>query len=36
MAELLSKGKLHDDAMTVTGRTMGENLNGRDAEPIAT
>lgn len=29
MAELLGHGKLHAGAMTVTGKTMGENLKGR-------
>jgi dihydroxy-acid dehydratase len=28
MAELLGAGKLHGDAMTVTGKAMGENLEG--------
>ncbi|WP_102223039.1 IlvD/Edd family dehydratase [Acidimangrovimonas sediminis] len=31
MAELAKAGRLHTGAMTATGRTMGENLKGRDS-----
>lgn len=31
MAELMAAGKLHTDAMTATGKTMGENLAGIEA-----
>ena len=37
--ELIAAGKLHADAMTVTGRTLGENVKGRasrDREMITT
>jgi xylonate dehydratase len=39
MGELRKAGRLHDGAMTVSGRTMGENLSGwesRDVEVIRT
>jgi dihydroxy-acid dehydratase len=39
MGELRKAGRLHDAAMTVTGKTMGENLSGwesRDVEVIRT
>ncbi|MEO1533103.1 MAG: IlvD/Edd family dehydratase [Pseudomonadota bacterium] len=32
MAELKRAGRLHEGAMTATGRTMGENLEGRESE----
>ncbi|MEL6577493.1 MAG: IlvD/Edd family dehydratase [Pseudomonadota bacterium] len=32
MAELKRAGRLHEAAMTATGRTMGENLEGRESE----
>ncbi|MEO1329306.1 MAG: IlvD/Edd family dehydratase [Pseudomonadota bacterium] len=31
MQELRKAGRIHEDAMTATGRTMGENLEGRDS-----
>jgi dihydroxy-acid dehydratase len=31
MAELMKAGRLHDGAMTATGKTMGENLKGRES-----
>ncbi|MBV8060571.1 MAG: dihydroxy-acid dehydratase family protein [Alphaproteobacteria bacterium] len=31
MHELMKAGKLHDNALTVTGKTMAENLQGRSA-----
>ena len=31
MGELIRAGKIHEDAMTVNGRTMGENCRGREA-----
>jgi len=39
MGELKKAGRLHEDAMTATGRTMGENLDGwdsRDTDVITT
>ena len=39
MGELRKAGRIHDGAMTATGRTMGENLNGwesRDVDVIKT
>jgi dihydroxy-acid dehydratase len=39
LCELIDAGKLHADAMTVTGRTLGENVRGRttrDREMITT
>ncbi|MEO1722665.1 MAG: dihydroxy-acid dehydratase, partial [Pseudomonadota bacterium] len=32
MAELRRAGRLHEGAMTATGRTMGENLEGRESQ----
>ncbi|MEO0913839.1 MAG: dihydroxy-acid dehydratase, partial [Pseudomonadota bacterium] len=32
MAELRRAGRLHEGAMTATGRTMGENLDGRESQ----
>ena len=32
MAELRSAGRLHEGAMTATGKTMGENLEGHESE----
>jgi dihydroxy-acid dehydratase len=36
MAELAGAGLMHEDAMTVTGRTVGENLKGGGEGPGAT
>ncbi len=33
MKRLLDRGLLHGDAMTVTGRTLAENLEGVDGLP---
>jgi dihydroxy-acid dehydratase len=32
MGELRKAGRIHDGAMTVTGRTMGDNLEGRESQ----